>query len=167
MGADGLDALIRHLRDDGRTVIGPVVRDGVITHDEVEHGDELPRGWTDDQEGGHYRLEPTGTDEVFAWATPSTAWKRYLQPEQTLLVRARRTDGAIEILDEPPSAPRFAFFGIRSCDLAALGILDKVFLDPDATDPTYAARRAVDECPSPPAATLVRTRVLGPTPRTH
>lgn len=142
VGAEGLGELIGLLRADGRTVIGPVLRDGVITHDEIEHADELPRGWTDEQDGGHYRLVPTGTDEVFASATPSTSWKRYLQPERTLLLKARRAGGVIEVVDQHLEPSRVAFFGIRSCDLAAVAILDRVFLDPAATDPTYAALRA-------------------------
>lgn len=140
--ADGLSKLIASLQVDGRTVIGPQVRDDVITHDVIETADQLPRGWTEEQDGGRYRLTPTGTDERFAYSSPSTSWKRFLYPERTLLVRATRTDGNVVIDAPEPDVPSVAFFGIRSCDLAALGILDRVFLDPDATDPTYAARRA-------------------------
>lgn len=139
---DGLEEMVRSLRESGRAVIGPVVRDGVITHDEIESADELPRGWTEDQHGGRYRLVPTGTEELFAFSSPSTSWKRFLYPERTLLIRSRRVNGSIEIEEPEPDVPAVAFFGIRSCDLAALGVLDRVFLDPGATDPTYAARRA-------------------------
>lgn len=141
VGDEGIARLISALRADGRTVIGPMVRDGVITHDVIESASELPLGWTEEQEGGRYRLEPTGTDERFAWATPSTSWKHYLYPERTLLVRAKRSDDRIAVEAVQPEVPSVAFFGIRSCDLAALGVLDRVFLDSDATDPTYAARR--------------------------
>lgn len=141
VSAAGLDDVIRALRDQGRAVIGPVVRDGVITHDEIASVAELPAGWTEDQDGGRYRLVPTGTEEMFGFSSPSTSWKRYLFPERTLLLRARREGGAIDVLPAEPDGPPLAFFGIRSCDLAALGLLDRVFLDPAATDPTYAARR--------------------------
>ena len=137
----GIDALISVLRADGRTVFGPVVRDGVITHDEIAAASDLPRGWTEEQDGGTYRLEPTGTDERFAYSAPASSWKRFLYPERTLLVRATRTDGRITVAEPAPEAPAAAFFGIRSCDLAGLGVLDNVMLDPDAADPTYAARR--------------------------
>jgi len=171
VGADGLNELIQLLRADGRTVIGPRIRDGVISPEEIEHGDELPRGWTEEQHGGHYRLVPTGTDEVFASATPARPWKRFLQPERTLLLRARRgSDGAISIDAEPPEQPRLAFFGIRSCDLASLGILDRVLLDPNATDPTYAARRAdvfivAAACNTPANTCFCASMDTGPTPR--
>ncbi|MGI9604546.1 MAG: 4Fe-4S dicluster domain-containing protein [Acidimicrobiales bacterium] len=138
---DGLGQLIAALQADGRTVIGPQVRDGVITHDVIDTADDLPRGWTEEQDGGRYRLEKTQTSERFAYSSPSTSWKRFLYPERTLLVRATRTGGKIAVDTPEPDVPSVAFFGIRSCDLAALGILDRVFLDPGATDPTYAARR--------------------------
>ena len=150
-------------------MIGPVVRDGVIIHDEIESAAALPAGWTEDQNGGRYRLVPTETSEVFAFSSPSTSWKRYLYPERTLLIRSRRHEGRIEV--EPPqqSAPAFAFFGIRSCDLAALGVLDRVFLDPQATDPTYAARRAgvvivAAACNNPGHTCFCHSMGTGPSP---
>jgi hypothetical protein len=105
MGEGGLDDLVRALRADGRTVIGPVVRDGVITHDEILSAAELPVGWTEEQEGGTYRLVATGTDEVFAFSSPSSSWKRFLYPERTLLIRASRTNGAIDLEQPVPDAP--------------------------------------------------------------
>lgn len=170
VGADGLDELVAALRDEGRAVIGPIVRDGVITHDVIESASELPIGWTEEQDGGRYRLEPTGTNERFASATPSTSWKRYLYPERTLLLRAKRSDEGIEVHAAEPEAPNVAFFGIRSCDLAGLGVLDKVFLDPDATDPTYAARRpnvfiVAVGCNNPGNTCFCASMDTGPTPK--
>ena len=166
---DGLDTIIRLLREDGRTVIGPVVREGVITHDEIESAAALPQGWSEDQDGGRYRLVATGTDEVFAFSSPSTSWKKYLYPERTLLIRSRRVDGAIEVEQPEPDAPALAFFGIRSCDLAALGVLDRVFLDPQATDPTYAARRpgvfiVAAACNTPGNTCFCASMQTGPSP---
>ena len=138
----GIHELVDLLRADGRTVVAPTVRDGVIVPAEVRSADELPIGWTDDQEGGHYRLEPTGTREHFAFASPSTSWKRHLYPERTLLVRTTRTADTIEVEQPVPDDVALAFVGIRSCDLAALDLLDRVFLSPDATDPTATTKRS-------------------------
>ena len=166
-----LDGLVRLLADEGRTVIGPVVRDGVITHDEISTVSDLPVGWTEDQDGGRYRLVATGTDESFAFSSPSTSWKRFLYPPRTLLVRARRHNGEMTVEQPEPEAPPVAFFGIRSCDLAALGVLDRVFMDPDATDPTYAARRAdvfvvAVACGRPGNTCFCASMDTGPSPRT-
>lgn len=169
LDADGLDALIRALGRDGRTVYGPVVRDSAISHDVIDSVADLPIGWTEEQEGGSYRLEETGTDERFAFSAPSSSWKRFLYPERTLLVRARREDGHTTVIAPEPEAPAAAFFGVRSCDLAALGVLDRVMLDPDATDPTYASRRAdvfivAAACNHPGNTCFCASMNTGPTP---
>ena len=166
---DGLDGLIGALGRDGRTVYGPVARDGAITHDVIDSAADLPVGWTEDQEGGSYCLVPTGTDERFAFSSPSSSWKRFLYPERTLLVRARRADGHTTVVEPEPDAPAAAFFGVRSCDLAAIAVLDRVFLDPDATDPTYAARRAdvfvvAAACNHPAPTCFCASMETGPTP---
>ena len=38
-------------------------------------------------------------------------------------------------------SPRYAFIGVRSCDLAAIGVQDKVFIGNGYTDADYEARR--------------------------
>ena len=138
---DGLDRIIRLLRDEGRLVLGPVVRDGVITHAELAGAADLPRGWTEHQDGGHYRLAPTGTDEVFAYSSPSTSWKRHVHPERTVLLTATRRDGDIVVREPRLEPPALAFFGIRACDLAALDVLDRALGGPRAPDPTWLANR--------------------------
>ncbi len=137
----GLDAMIDALEDQGRTVIGPLVRDSTITHGAISGAADLPQGWTEQQEAGTYRLQRTGTHERFAFSAPSVSWKRYVYPERTLMIRAHRSEGTISTNGPEPADAQVAFFGIRSCDLAGLGILDRVFLDPGATDPGYRERR--------------------------
>ncbi|NNE75337.1 MAG: 4Fe-4S dicluster domain-containing protein [Acidimicrobiales bacterium] len=166
---DGLDALIGELRAQHRTVLGPLVRDGVITHGEVTGIDDLPIGWTEQQSGGTYRLQPTGTDEIFAFSTPSESWKRYVHPPRALMLRARREGPAITVETPRPEPEPVAFFGVRSCDLAALGILDRVLLDPEATDPNYAVRRSdifivAAGCSTPAATCFCASMQTGPSP---
>ncbi len=165
----GLDEIIQALRASGHTVVGPVVQDGVINHEEIDGAEQLPRGWTEEQEGGRYRLAPTGTDEVFAFSSPSSSWKRFVYPERTLLIRASRRNGEVSVEEPEPEAPAVAFFGIRSCDLAALDVLDRVFLDPAATDATYSARRAAAfvvaaACSTPGGTCFCASMDTGPSP---
>jgi sulfhydrogenase subunit beta (sulfur reductase) len=54
----GLDALIGQLSGDGYRVVGPTVRDGAVVYDEIASVADLPAGWTDEQDGGTYRLLP-------------------------------------------------------------------------------------------------------------
>jgi sulfhydrogenase subunit beta (sulfur reductase) len=56
--------------------------------------------------------------------------------------RARRgADGGLEVDETEPAAPRYAFGGVRSCDLHAVAIQDRVFLGDRRVEPDYEARR--------------------------
>ncbi|MEZ5383782.1 MAG: 4Fe-4S dicluster domain-containing protein [Microthrixaceae bacterium] len=167
---EGLGSMVDAFRADGRTVIGPAVRDGVIVHDEISSIEDLPAGWTEEAEAGSYRLEPTGTDELFAFSSPSQSWKRFLYPERTLLIRASRGASGMAITQPEPDVPSLVFLGIRPCDLAALDVLDRVFDDPAATDPTYTARRAdlvtvAVACGHPGNTCFCASMDTGPSPR--
>ena len=134
-----LATLIDQLRDDGRQVIAPVLRNSTISLDEIDTIDDLPTGLTEDQGGGRYRLEHLDRPELFGHSTPAIPWKRWLYAERTLLFQATRNNGSVTIEQPEPDTTPLAFFGIRSCDVNSLGILDRVLLEP--VDPAYAARR--------------------------
>ncbi|HYU56582.1 MAG TPA: 4Fe-4S dicluster domain-containing protein [Actinomycetota bacterium] len=136
-----LDALIATLRAREYRVIGPVARDGAIVYDEVASAAELPVGWTDEQDGGTYRLRPRGDEARFGYAVGPHSWKKFLFPPRSILWRAHRTDAGFEVEEPPDEAPPFAFLGVRSCELHAIAIQDKVFLETKHPDPTYAGRR--------------------------
>ena len=51
------DQLLVALKNRGYQVIGPTVRDGAIVYGELDSTGDLPVGWTDEQEGGTYRLK--------------------------------------------------------------------------------------------------------------
>ena len=166
----GLDEIMQALRNEGRAVIGPTVDNGVIGHDRIDGVADLPSGWTEVQDGGSYRLVPTGTEEVFAFSSPSVSWKRFVYPERTLMVRATRKAGTVTVEETTPDPPKMAFFGIRSCDLAGLGVLDRVFLDPEATDPNYEALRhdvfiVAVGCGQPGNTCFCVSMDTGPSPR--
>jgi ferredoxin len=123
----GLDALLTALWQRGYTVVGPTVAAGAIVYDELRSTDELPVGWTDEQEGGHYRLLRRDDNALFGYNVGPHSWKRYQLPPEVRLWRARLgADGSLTELEEPAAAPRYAFVGVRSCELHAMGILDRV-----------------------------------------
>lgn len=138
---EGLDALIAALAARGFTVIGPTLRDGAIVYDRIKDIDALPAGWTDRQEAGHYRLERRTDPALFGYAVGPQAWKRFLHPPEERLWRARRTEAGFALDAVPLPAERFAFIGVRACDLHAIAIQDRVFLGGAYRDPGYAARR--------------------------
>jgi len=138
----GLQTLLDALARRGYRVVGPLVRDGAIVYDDIASITELPKGWTDEQDGGRYRLVPRGDDALFGYAVGPHSWKRFLHPPLQRLWRARRSAGDIEIEPDAPSTDRFAFIGVRACELAAIAIQDEVLLGGTHPDPHYRARRA-------------------------
>ena len=137
-----LDDLFTALRRRGLRVIGPTVADGAIVLAELRGADDLPAGWTDEQDGGTYRLRRRGDDALFGYAVGPHSLKAHLLPPELRLLRARRDGaGGFEVLEEAAEAPRLAFIGVRSCDLHAMGIQDRVLMGGAFEDPDYAARR--------------------------
>ena len=117
-------------------------RDGAIVYDTIESTDELPAGWTDEQERGFYRLKRRDDGAFFGYASSSQSWKKFLHPADIRLWSAQRENGTFRILDQAPSSKkRYAFLGVRSCDLTAIGVQDRVLLGDLHQDPIYAARR--------------------------
>ncbi len=140
-GPDGLDQLIAALVDRGFRVIGPTVRGGDLVYDDIAAVADLPRGYADEQTNGAYRLKQRGDKTLFGYTVSAQSWKRYLHPPQARLWSAERTNGTFAVLAEDQPQQPLAFLGVRACDLAAIAIQDKVFLDSGVTDTTYAARR--------------------------
>jgi len=139
---DGLDELLAALGRRGFELIGPTVRDGAIVYDEIASSDDLPGGWTDEQDGGSYRLRRRDDEALFGYAVGPQSWKRFLHPPELKLWRARRgEDGALEVSEEADDSPTYAFIGVRSCELHAIAIQDRVMMDGEYPDPFYRARR--------------------------
>lgn len=135
----GLEGLIAALAAEGREVIGPVRRDGAIVHEPISGVDDLPRGWVDEQSGGQYRLRREG-EALFGVTHGPQGWKRILHPPKEILWSVE-TGAAPKITASPQDDTRRAFLGVRPCDLAAIAIQDKVFLDGPFRDPRYGSRR--------------------------
>ena len=85
-----LDALIGGLAGRGYRVVGPKLRDQAIVYDDIGGVDDLPAGWTDEQDGGRYRLERRDDDALFGYAVGPHSWKKFLHPPRLRLWRAER-----------------------------------------------------------------------------
>jgi ferredoxin len=139
---DGLDALVAALRERGFTVVGPTVRSRSIVYAEIHSAAELPAGWRDVQDGGSYRLERRDDGAVFGHNVGHDSLKSLLFPANVRLWRGRRgEDGEIRI-EEETQRPRYAFLGVRSCDLHAVAIQDRVFLGDRHRERDYESRRS-------------------------
>ncbi|GIV68305.1 4Fe-4S dicluster domain-containing protein [Caldilinea sp.] len=136
-----LQELLDVLRAHGYTTVGPQIEHGAIVYDELHRIEELPIGWTDVQEGGSYRLERRNDDALFGYNVGPHSWKRFLSPPLRLLWRARKTEDGFEfVVDEEPP-PRYAFIGVRACELHAIQQLDAIYMAGAATDKDYQRRR--------------------------
>ena len=136
-----LGDLVDHLGALGYEVVGPMVRDAAIVLDSIESADDLPIGWTEDQEAATYRLARRDDDAVFGFAVGPSSWKERLFPPRLRLWRAERDGEGFDLIDDPGEVPRMAFVGARSCDLHAIAIQDRVFEGGDHPDPAYVQRR--------------------------
>ena len=139
---DRFARLLEILREDGYRLVGPTVRDGAIVHDTISGAGDLPEGFGESQERGTYRLESRGDRALFGYAVGPHSWKASFFAPTVPLWRARRKDGSFVVLEQGVrEQPPLALIGARSCDLHAIAIQDRVFLEGDAVDPAYAARR--------------------------
>ena len=138
---EGLDQLIKVLNGKGFQVMGPSVRDEAIVYESLQSIQDLPEGWTDEQEGGTYRLKGRTDKALFGYVVGPHSWKKYLHPPERRLFQANLKDGDFDIIPEEPEMSKFAFLGVRSCELHAIAIQDKVFLGGDHVDTGYKIRR--------------------------
>lgn len=138
-----LEELIEFLKRDGYSVLGPTVRDGAIVYGPIASMEDLPKGWTDEQSPGKYRLKRREGEALFAYGVGPQSWKKYLHPAEVRLWAAERKNGTFRILnnemrDEQPQA----FLGVRACELTAIRIQDRVLLEDRYRDPIYGERRS-------------------------
>jgi ferredoxin len=139
---DGLRALLDLLRADGWSLIGPREVDGAIRHLPLDGLDDLPRGRGDTQDAATYRVVDRGDEAVFGHAVGPDSWKAELFPARELIRRGTPSPaGDTDPGAGRPTAPRLALVGVRSCDLHAIEIHDRVLLARAAQDVRYAARR--------------------------
>ncbi|MCA9163137.1 MAG: sulfite reductase subunit A, partial [Planctomycetales bacterium] len=125
-----LTALVDRLRELGYRVIGPRATDGAIVFDEVASSEELPHGLIDEQDGGRYRLHSSDTAGWFDYVVGPQSVKQFLFPPVETIQEFRR-DGASgdwQVNNSPPTAGPTAILGVRSCDVQAVAVQDRVFL---------------------------------------
>jgi len=141
LAAADLDLLIQALRSAGYRVVGPVLADQAIVYDEIAGADDLPQGWTDEQEKGFYRLMRRHDPAYFGYAVGPHSWKKYLHPPRRQVWRAHQSNGNLEIELPAEDSQATAFLGVRSCELHAIAIQDRVFLTGRYPNGSYQNRR--------------------------
>jgi len=136
-----LQQLLDLLKARGFVVVGPTIDQGAIVYDELTSVSQLPQGWTDQQEPGLYRLQRRNDDAWFGYVVGPHSWKRYLFPPLATVAVADRTSTGWNMTAPADPSPKYAFLGVRACELAAIKIQDRVFIEGAYVDPIYRARR--------------------------
>ncbi len=135
----GLHRLVDVLIEGGYRVVGPTLRDNAIVLAELEAGGDLPHGWGVDVSPGHYRLRRRDDRAAFGHSAGPQSWKQFLHPPRQRLWAGNR-DGRSDSAPEQ-EAPRYAFLGVRGCDLAAIATLDRVLGRGEYPDNSFVTRR--------------------------
>jgi ferredoxin len=135
-----LDALMTDLRTNGYIPIGPSVQNESIVYKEVSSLKDLPLGITSEQSPSSYRIHHTGRERYFNFIPGGQSWKQFLFPPSCSLFSMVK-DKDWKLKKEKELVPRYAFIGVRACEMAAIAIQDKIFLRSDFSDPIYKSRR--------------------------
>jgi ferredoxin len=138
---EGFGQLFEALHNRGYESVGPTVRDRTIVYDRITTVDDLPIGWTETQEAGTYQLERRDDQALFGYVVGPHSFKKYLFPAQHTLFALEKGADGVKLVESPTSTPKYAFIGMRPCELAAVEIQDRVFGGGTYTDTEYLKRR--------------------------
>ena len=141
-----LQVLLDLLVGDGFCVVGPTIQQHAIVYDEIHRIEQLPKGWTDSQSPAVYQIARTpdgpAQEKLFHFNLGPHSWKKYLFPPESVLP-SESSASELPQVGEPAGASvkPFAILGARACELAAIAIQDRVFMNPPFIDSQYALRR--------------------------
>ncbi len=136
------DQLLKAIQTRGYTTLGPKVRDGAITLDAIQSASDLPRHYTDEQAPASYTIHKNGAATFFNYVVGPQSWKQFLYEPRRLLFSATRNGKSFDIVPDNQNADkRYAFIGVRPCELQAIAIQDKVFCSERFADDRYSRIR--------------------------
>ena len=165
-----LSAIFEYLTEEGYQNIGPQLRDGAIMLEVMDSTSSLPTGVHESQGKGTYTLDQTTDNSYFQYTVGPQSFKKYLYPPRRKLWGATKDGGTFCVEEEVQKPPKMAFWGIRGCDIAAIKILDRIFLEGAYVNEWYQQARedlfilAVG-CTTPSANCFCTTSGAGPTPQ--
>ena len=134
--------ILSAIQSAGYALFGPTVQNEVIIYDEIHSAQDLPIGWMDEQDPGQYRLKRRADNAYFGYNLGPHSWKKYLFPPREKLFTAKRQENGLTIYQESESpSQKMAFLGVRACEIQAILIQDKVFINKLAVYKQYQQRR--------------------------
>ncbi len=139
--ASNLQQLLTALQRSGYTTVGPILRDDAIVYDKLDSVNDLPVGWSDEQSPANYRLTKQSGASYFNFNAAPQSWKRFLYPPVRKLFTIRKDGKSLGISNENTDDMKYAFVGVRPCELSAILIQDEVFQAGKYRDDAYSAAR--------------------------
>ena len=148
-----LQVLFNALRRRGYDLIGPTIHDNAVAYDRIMNVEDMPVGWGDEQESGKYRLRKLDNKAIFGYNLGPHSWKKFLFPPALKLLTSDQTKDGLVFVNTgngaEPHADRsaeskpgqLAFIGVRSCELHAILVQDKVFSSSQFVDSYYTNLR--------------------------
>lgn len=116
--AAAIGELVSTLQQRGYQVVGPTRSENAIVLAELASADDLPRGWGVDTGPGLYRLRKRDDDALFGHSAGPQSWKQFLHPPRQQLWSSEG--------ETSEETPKYAFLGVRACDLSAIAVLNGV-----------------------------------------
>ncbi len=132
-----LNKLLDVLNGAGYKTIGPVAKNNSLVYEQIEDIADLPYGYETDQKAGRYRLYQNGGSEYFQATPGASTWKKYLTPPRTKLFGLVNVDNKWKEVPVSEIHPKYAFIGVRPCEIAAIKIQDTVLIREDYVDTLY------------------------------
>jgi sulfhydrogenase subunit beta (sulfur reductase) len=139
--AGDFQRLLDALAGRGYRVVGPTLEDGQLIYGELTQVADLPVGWTTVQEAGSFRLQPRADRALFGYGLGQQSWKQFLWPPHHTLWQVHREGDGWRVRPQAEEVPPYAFIGARACELHAMAVQDRVFLQGQHVDPLYGTRR--------------------------
>jgi ferredoxin len=122
-------------------VIGPKIENSSIILAEIEFAD-IPYGYRDQQGKGSYRISKGSGSEIFSFSNSHDSFKRFLHPPSAEIFTFQKDRKGFQVRPSAYSERPIAFLGIRGCDIAALKLYDRIFLESPVRDKNYQRLRS-------------------------
>jgi hypothetical protein len=74
-------------------------------YDELSSVDDLPTGWTDEQNAGTYCLKKRADGAVFGYVVGPHSWKKFLLKPEMQLWQAKRVGSGLKVLEGKRETP--------------------------------------------------------------
>ncbi len=136
-----LESLFSVLRKEGYTIVGPTIREDTIVLGELRSANDLPTDWTDEQDNAKYRLKKRGDGALFGYVVGPQSWKKILFTPECRLWSAGIGSSGFRVEPEAVDDVKYALVGVRSCEIHAMQIQDKILMKGPYASTQYRSRR--------------------------